>query len=86
METFRCPICRATQYILRGKSRSGSSVYECHGCTALFGDPVKFTRFEPFPPGKDTRHQGELPPVIGARPQTTPTEVSPAADSDRREV
>lgn len=85
MVPFRCPICRCSQYILRGQSKSGARVHECNGCTVLFSDPVKFTRFEPFPPTADPRHQGELPPFVHPRStqhhQTAPA-AAPPPDSD----
>ncbi len=53
---FRCPICRSQVYKLLTPSRTESDgrrppVYECGGCSILFRDPAKLTRFEPHSAG-----------------------------------
>jgi hypothetical protein len=45
---FHCPICRSRVYHALGQTRSGLAIHECAGCSILFRDPVKFTRFEPY--------------------------------------
>ncbi len=52
---FRCPICRCQVYKLFApspKAAPRSPVYECHGCSVLFTDPERFTRFDPHPTAK----------------------------------
>lgn len=46
-QSFRCPICRCTQYVEVGKARNGRPIYACHSCSVLFSDVEAFTRFEP---------------------------------------
>lgn len=48
---FRCPICRSQVYQHIGDSRDKRPVFECAGCTVMFRDPERFTRFEPYTSG-----------------------------------
>lgn len=48
---YRCPVCRATRYHCATPERQTGRVYECEGCSILFRDPVRWTRFEPFSAG-----------------------------------
>ena len=48
---FKCPICRSQVYIGVGDARDRRPVFECAGCTVMFRDPERFTRFEPYPSG-----------------------------------
>jgi hypothetical protein len=51
---FRCPICRCSQYERLATAKT--AVYACVGCSTLFRDPEKFTRFDPnatTPPAPD---------------------------------
>lgn len=48
---FKCPICRSQVFIHVGPSKNGRDVFECAGCTVLFRDPERFTRFEPYTSG-----------------------------------
>ena len=48
---FRCPICRTESYVpVRVKRPNGNwyvtPFYQCFGCSAMFTDPVQFTRCE----------------------------------------
>ena len=45
---FRCPICRSQVYVELGHSKNGRPIFECGGCSVLFRDPERFTRFDPF--------------------------------------
>ncbi len=52
MPTFRCPICRSQFYkevvVAKAGGKYKTEFFECSGCTVMFRDPVKFTKFEPF--------------------------------------
>ena len=50
---FRCPICRSQFFgsvvVARpGGGKYRTEFYECSGCSVMFRDPVKFTKFEPY--------------------------------------
>jgi hypothetical protein len=47
---FRCPIGRSRVYqtFHWQKNTNGQVVHECSGCSVLFKDPDRFTRFELF--------------------------------------
>ena len=49
---YRCPICRSQVYEILEGQRSPLAerlpVYRCAGCSVLFTDPERFTRFEPY--------------------------------------
>jgi hypothetical protein len=52
---FRCPICRSSTFqTVSVRRKEGQPEYQteflqCTGCSVMFRDPVKFTRFEPAP-------------------------------------
>lgn len=56
---FRCPICRCQVCVLLTPERLAAPdepvkvrkppVFQCAGCSVLFSDPDRFTRFEPHP-------------------------------------
>jgi hypothetical protein len=50
--TFRCPICRSHFYKEVVVAKAGgfykTEFFECSGCSVMFRDPDRFTRFEPY--------------------------------------
>lgn len=48
---FKCPICRSQVYIGVGDARDRRPIFDCAGCTVMFRDPERFTRFEPYTSG-----------------------------------
>ena len=48
---FKCPICRSQVYLHIGDSRDQRPIFECAGCSVMFRDPERFTRFEPYTSG-----------------------------------
>ncbi|MEZ5499147.1 MAG: hypothetical protein R3E77_06930 [Steroidobacteraceae bacterium] len=49
--SFRCPICRSQVYERVGLATDRRPVFECAGCSVLFRDPTRLTRFEPHTAG-----------------------------------
>lgn len=53
---FRCPICRSSTFqavsVRRGVGQPEyqTEFLQCTGCSVMFRDAVKFTRFEPAAP------------------------------------
>jgi hypothetical protein len=51
---FRCPICRTAYFgevtVKKGNGQYTTEFLQCAGCTAMFMDPVKFTKSEPYHP------------------------------------
>jgi len=53
MPAFRCPICRSAAFRPVEVRKPDGTRYvtefsECAGCTVMFRDADKFTRFEPY--------------------------------------
>ncbi len=44
---FKCPICRSQVYQELPPARDKRPVFECAGCSVLFRDAERFTRFDP---------------------------------------
>lgn len=60
---FRCPICRSQIYMAVTVRRPSGKTYrteffECGGCSVMFRDPQKFTRFDPH--GAEVRRTPDL--------------------------
>ena len=63
---FRCPICRSAFFTHVTVKKADGQDYktqfnQCAGCSVMFLDAVKFTRFEPYalPAKSEAQHRSE---------------------------
>jgi hypothetical protein len=77
---FRCPICRSQRYepvVVRARTGKPyqTEFYECSGCSVMFRDPPKFTRFEPHAASTaapDFKRAWMAPATVSASPDRPP--------------
>ncbi len=77
--SFRCPICRSQRYeavVVRKATHKPytTEFFECAGCSVMFRDPVRFTRFEPYvapPSAPDFKRSWLQPAAPNAPPNKT---------------
>jgi hypothetical protein len=88
---FRCPICRSQRYEAVVVRRTSAKPYtteffECAGCSVMFRDPVRFTRFEPYvapPAAPDFKRTWLQPATTAADTNKSPREAKRAARAAR---
>jgi uncharacterized C2H2 Zn-finger protein len=77
---FRCPICRSQRYeAVVVRARTGkpyqTEFFECAGCSVMFRDPPKFTRFEPHAANTampDFKRTWIAPATLSTKPEMPP--------------